>query len=90
MESIVPETRTSPVSISSSITLVINTQGPGPFTFNINLTGGALTSTPEGLSFTVNAVGQCSTDSSNSIPSGGVPSNSGVAVPARARGADMR
>ncbi|KAJ7857230.1 hypothetical protein B0H13DRAFT_2357029 [Mycena leptocephala] len=48
MKSTIPETRTnSSVSISSGITLVINTQGPGPFTFNINLAGGTM---PEGLS----------------------------------------
>ncbi|KAJ7791100.1 hypothetical protein B0H13DRAFT_2519091 [Mycena leptocephala] len=74
MKSTIPETRTnSSVSISSGITLVINTQGPGPFLFNINLAGGTM---PEGLSFTVNAAGEHSGDSS------------GIIVPACTRGAD--
>ncbi|KAJ6575864.1 hypothetical protein B0H10DRAFT_1938765 [Mycena sp. CBHHK59/15] len=37
-------------SVSSGMTFVINTQGPGPFTFNINLTGA---SPVENFTFTV-------------------------------------
>ncbi|KAJ7176873.1 hypothetical protein C8R46DRAFT_1346805 [Mycena filopes] len=44
-------TATAPFSISSGVTFVINTQGPGPFTFNINLSGATST---DSVTFTVN------------------------------------
>ncbi|KAJ7835356.1 hypothetical protein B0H14DRAFT_3706921 [Mycena olivaceomarginata] len=47
----IANTNTQACSISSKMTFVINTHGPGPFTFNINLNG---TSPAETVNFTVN------------------------------------
>ncbi|KAF7343830.1 hypothetical protein MSAN_01964200 [Mycena sanguinolenta] len=44
----------SKCSISSGIKFVLNTQGPGPFTFNINLSGLPAESSLDSINFTVN------------------------------------
>ncbi|KAJ7266271.1 hypothetical protein C8J57DRAFT_1229671 [Mycena rebaudengoi] len=61
MSDIASTSQTQVCSISSGVTFVINTQGPGPFTFNINLSGHG--SSP--VSFTLNTEASSTTTTLN-------------------------